>query len=84
MLGRDRAVAEMKPGVGQQVRDCWTVAFGNSYNGEERCVVAGYDNGDVKMLDLKTNSLRWESNIKVNPAPTRRPVFFEGVKIWAC
>ncbi|RYE84433.1 MAG: hypothetical protein EOO65_02280 [Methanosarcinales archaeon] len=25
--------------------DCWTVAFGNSYNDTERCIVAGYDNG---------------------------------------
>ena len=23
------------------VRDCWSVGFGNSYNDEERCVVAG-------------------------------------------
>ncbi len=30
-------------------RDCWCVAFGNSYNDQERVVVAGYDNGDVKM-----------------------------------
>jgi WD40 repeat protein len=61
---RDKPVSEMKPAVGQQIRDCWTVAFGNSYNMEERCLVAGYDNGDVKMLDLKTNSVRWETNIK--------------------
>ena len=36
--------------------------LGNSYNDEERCVAAGYDNGDVKMFDLRTNSLRWETN----------------------
>ena len=38
-------------------RDCWCVAFGNSYNDEERCVLAGYDNGDVKMFDLRTNKV---------------------------
>ncbi|KAF1777619.1 WD40-repeat-containing domain [Phytophthora cactorum] len=43
-------------------RDCWTVCFGNSYNDVERCVVGGYDNGDIKMFDLRTNSLRWETN----------------------
>lgn len=37
---------------------------GNSYNTEERCVCSGYDNGDVKLFDLKTMSLRWETNIK--------------------
>ena len=28
---------------------------GNSYNDEERVVAAGYDNGDVKIFDLRTN-----------------------------
>jgi hypothetical protein len=27
-------------------------------------VCAGYDNGDIKMFDLRTNSLRWETNVK--------------------
>lgn len=36
---------------------------GNSYNSEERVVCAGYDNGDIKMFDLKTMSLRWETNV---------------------
>lgn len=38
--------------------------LGNSYNTEERVVCAGYDNGDIKMFDLKTMSLRWETNVK--------------------
>ena len=25
---------------------------------------AGYDNGDVKLFDLRTMSLRWETNVK--------------------
>eukprot|EP00983_Pelagomonas_calceolata_P064061 1147965-Pelagomonas_calceolata.AAC.3 len=36
---------------------CRTVAFGNSYNDDERCVLAGYDNGDVKMFDLRMNKV---------------------------
>eukprot|EP00884_Botryococcus_braunii_P001227 jgi/Botrbrau1/11104/Bobra.0219s0013.1 len=48
----------------QQARDCWCVAFGNSYNDDERCLLAGYDNGDVKMFDLRTNSIRWQVNVK--------------------
>jgi hypothetical protein len=39
-------------------RDCWSVAFGNSFNDEERCVLAGYDNGDVKLFDLRMNQVR--------------------------
>jgi hypothetical protein len=34
------------------------VAIGNSYDNEERCVLAGYDNGDVKMFDLRMNKVR--------------------------
>ena len=31
---------------------------GNSFNDEERCVACGYDNGDVKLLDLRMNKIR--------------------------
>lgn len=48
----------------QTARDCWTVAFGNAYTDEDRCLVAGYDNGDVKLFDLRTQSMRWETNVK--------------------
>lgn len=55
-------VVTLKPSNEETARDCWTVCFGNAYNDVERCVVGGYDNGDVKMFDLRTNSLRWETN----------------------
>ena len=44
------------------VRDCWTVAFGNSFDDTERCIAAGYDNGDIKLFDLRTSRMRWEDN----------------------
>jgi len=37
------------------VPDAWCVGFGNSYNNDERVIAAGYDNGDLKYFDLKTN-----------------------------
>jgi len=46
------------------VPDCWCVGFGNSYNEEERCLAAGYDNGDVKLFDLRQNMLVWDTNVK--------------------
>lgn len=61
---KSRPVAVMEPKTGETRRDCWCVAFGNSYNSEERIVAAGYDNGDVKMFDLRAMSLRWECNLK--------------------
>jgi WD repeat-containing protein 92 len=54
---------EPKIPEGEIKPDCWTVAFGNSYNDQERCIAAGYDNGDLKLFDLKGNSLRWDANL---------------------
>lgn len=56
-------VLALEPGAGQPVRDCWTVAFGNSFSDEERCIVAGYDNGDIKLFDLRANAMRYETNV---------------------
>uniref|UniRef100_H2QI03 Dynein axonemal assembly factor 10 n=2 Tax=Pan troglodytes TaxID=9598 RepID=H2QI03_PANTR len=61
---KDDPVANMEPVQGENKRDCWTVAFGNAYNQEERVVCAGYDNGDIKLFDLRNMALRWETNIK--------------------
>ncbi|CAB3364006.1 Hypothetical predicted protein [Cloeon dipterum] len=60
---REVPVAVMKPKNGETPRDCWTVAFGNSYNSDERVLCSGYDNGDIKMFDLKKMELRWETNL---------------------
>ena len=43
--------------------DCWSVAFGNCYNDQERVLAAGYDNGDIKLFDLRTNYLQWDHNL---------------------
>ena len=56
-------VLALEPDEGQPARDCWTVAFGNSYSDDERCIVAGYDNGDVKVFDLRANTMRYETNV---------------------
>lgn len=61
---KDIPVANMQASEGEEKRDCWCVAFGNAYNADERMVCAGYDNGDVKLFDLKNMSLSWETNVK--------------------
>ena len=38
--------------------------LGHAYNNEERCICAGYDNGDIKLFDLRNMSLRWEYNLR--------------------
>jgi hypothetical protein len=60
----DLPVASMEPAEGETKRDCWAVCFGNAFNSSERVVCAGYDNGDVKLFDLRSMSIRWETNIK--------------------
>lgn len=61
---KDEPVACIEPNNGDSVRECWTVAFGDSFNNEERSLVAGYDNGDIKMFDLRQMKIRWEGNTK--------------------
>ncbi|CRK90291.1 CLUMA_CG003987, isoform A [Clunio marinus] len=48
----------------RDVRDCWAVGFGDSFNNTERAVCSGYDNGDIKLFDLRKMSLRWETTCK--------------------
>lgn len=55
-------VVSFEPDKGSASRDCWTVSFGDSHSDKDRCVVAGFDNGDVKLFDLRTQTVRWETN----------------------
>lgn len=36
---------------------------GHAFNVHDRCVAAGYDNGDIKLFDLRKMALRWEHNL---------------------
>ncbi|ORZ32314.1 WD repeat-containing protein 92 [Catenaria anguillulae PL171] len=61
---KDSPVAQIAPQRGESTRDCWTVAFGNSFNNDDRWVAAGYDNGDLKLFDLRAMAVVWETNLK--------------------
>ncbi len=50
-------------GVDGKTRDCWTVAFGNAFSEDERVIAAGFDNGDVKLFDLRAGAMRYETNV---------------------
>ena len=45
------------------MRECWSVAFGDAHSTEQRCVLAGYDNGDLKLFDLRMGRLRWQTSL---------------------
>lgn len=59
-----KPVVTLNPDKSSSARDCWTVAFGDSYNNEERSILAGFDNGDVKLFDLRTSKIVWETNVE--------------------
>ncbi|ODM94969.1 WD repeat-containing protein 92 [Orchesella cincta] len=61
---KEKPVVIIKPEDGEQKRDCWSVAFGNSYDNYERVVCCGYDNGDIRLFDLRQSCVRWSKNLK--------------------
>ncbi|EPY26647.1 WD repeat domain 92 [Strigomonas culicis] len=58
-----RPIVSLNPPAGAAARDSWAVALGNSHDPDERVVAAGYDNGDVKLFDLRTNKVLHEMNV---------------------
>ena len=44
--------------------ECWSISFGNAYSYATRNACVGFDNGDVKLYDLKANKAVWETNLK--------------------
>ena len=54
--GSNSQVLSLEPSNKEDIiPDCWCVGFGNSWNDQERSIVAGYDNGDLKLFDLRKN-----------------------------
>jgi hypothetical protein len=58
-----KPVVALNPVDPAKARDCWTVRMGNSHSADDRCVAAGYDNGDVKIFDLRTQQMLHEFNV---------------------
>eukprot|EP01006_Ploeotia_vitrea_P017340 TRINITY_DN48441_c0_g1_i1.p1 TRINITY_DN48441_c0_g1~~TRINITY_DN48441_c0_g1_i1.p1 ORF type:complete len:359 (+),score=19.25 TRINITY_DN48441_c0_g1_i1:42-1118(+) len=58
-----KAITVLAPTSKDNVRDCWAVSLGNSFNQLDRCVCAGYDSGDIKLFDLRTNKMLWQTCI---------------------
>lgn len=54
----------MEPLPEERRQDCWAVTFGNAYSTAGQCVCAGYENGDVKLFDIRNFKVSWETCIK--------------------
>eukprot|EP00887_Chlorella_sp_A99_P000337 scaffold13.g337.t1 len=60
----DAAAAAFVPEAGATAPpECWCVAIGNSHDDQDRGVLAGYANGDIKLFDLRACAVRWEANV---------------------
>jgi WD repeat-containing protein 92 len=59
---RDAPVLVLEPEAGC-AHNAWAVAFGDVRDADSRCLAAGYDNGDVKLFDLRTGTARYECNV---------------------
>eukprot|EP00744_Colponema_vietnamica_P011612 GILI01016329.1.p1 GENE.GILI01016329.1~~GILI01016329.1.p1 ORF type:complete len:404 (+),score=26.34 GILI01016329.1:40-1212(+) len=58
-----KPVVSLNPSDPLKARDCWSVRFGNSHTTGDRTIAAGYDNGDIKLFDLRTNKMLHEFNV---------------------
>lgn len=56
-------VFTLEPEIPEEKRDCWAVAFGNAHTSEDRTISAGFDNGDLKIIDLRTMKMLWETQL---------------------
>lgn len=57
-------VVSIFPESGSHRPDCWAVSAGNAYTKEERTICAGFDNGDIKMFDLRMSKVFFETNVR--------------------
>uniref|UniRef100_A0A2P2IDD9 WD repeat-containing protein 92-like n=2 Tax=Hirondellea gigas TaxID=1518452 RepID=A0A2P2IDD9_9CRUS len=60
----DEPVVNILPQDGTHRPDCWTVAAGNAFTSQDRCIAAGFDNGDIKLFDLRNSQVLWETNVR--------------------
>lgn len=55
--------AVKKEDGGSGSKDCWTVSFADGSSQNDRIIGAGFDNGDIKVIDLRILKERWSYNV---------------------
>lgn len=55
----------MVPEPGQARKQCWSVCQSqpNSEDSQEHFVAAGFDNGDIKVFDVRNSKIAWETSL---------------------
>ncbi|KAL0213725.1 hypothetical protein P9112_005909 [Eukaryota sp. TZLM1-RC] len=59
----DGPVVDITPNQDSQKRECWGVSFGGATSAFDRIMACGYDNGDVKVVDLRMGGILWQTNV---------------------
>lgn len=64
-LRSDKPAITLEPkGIENNCPECWSLAYGGCYNNEERNLGIGYDNGDIKIYDLRIDKPLYGENFK--------------------
>ena len=56
----EKPVLRMSPGETETKRDCWSVSHSGP---DSKLVAAGFDNGDIKVFDVRATKLLWETSL---------------------
>lgn len=56
-------VVSLEPVAGEDPTDCWCVCWGGCEDANSSSICSGYDNGDVKIFDLRAMKLLTEQNL---------------------
>jgi len=59
----DVPVIRMLPETGQSKRECWSVCHAGKAHQNLQLIGAAFDNGDVKMFDVRYSKIAWETSL---------------------
>ncbi|OEH80377.1 wd g-beta repeat-containing protein [Cyclospora cayetanensis] len=62
-LRMKQPVVSLEPVEGEEAAECWAVCWGGCTGGPEGVIGCGYDNGDVKLFDVRAMKLISERNL---------------------
>jgi hypothetical protein len=51
--------------------------LGNAFNSDDRVICSGYDNGDVKLFDLRKMGLQWETNLANGVSKLKNTMYYK-------
>ena len=56
----EKPILRMSPEDNENKRDCWSVSHSGP---DSKLIAAGFDNGDIKVFDVRATKLLWETSL---------------------